>query len=292
MLYLKNSLVNLTIVLISLFFITISLADKNSFIFPKKKIITIKTDKKKVLEFNTSKSFKSSVLPQRNPLRKNIFLPKKIEVKNTFKKKEVKNKVVGKNLPLKKPIIQNNIKVQKTNKPYLESVTKEKIDQIKEERKIKKTKQVLNLNSPFLYPSKKPLTYSSASNKAELKSKILKDKDYNLAKNIFSLIKKGKWNTAVEQTKKVKDKEFKSLVTWLHLKQNGNQATFNDYKNFIDRNSNYPRIGRLRYMAEHKIILENTSPKTVINWFDDSEPLSGTGKIKLGEAYLKIEKLH
>ena len=41
-------------------------------------------------------------------------------------------------------------------------------------------------------------------------------------------------------------------------------------------------------MAEHKIILENTTPKTDINWFDDKEPLSGTGKIKLGEAYLKI----
>ena len=43
-------------------------------------------------------------------------------------------------------------------------------------------------------------------------------------------------------------------------------------------------------MAEHKIILENTSAKSIINWFGDNEPLSGTGKIKLGEAYLKIKQ--
>ena len=141
--------------------------------------------------------------------------------------------------------------------------------------KINKTNQVLKPNDKFLYPSKKPLIYSKISTKTLAKSKILKEKDYTLAKNIFNLIKKGKWNTAVAETKKVKDKDFKKLVTWLYLKQSGNQATFNDYKNFIDKNSIYPRIGRLRYMAEHKIILENTTPKTVINWFDGKEPLSG-----------------
>ena len=43
-------------------------------------------------------------------------------------------------------------------------------------------------------------------------------------------------------------------------------------------------------MAEHKIILEKTSPRIIINWFGDTEPLSGTGRIKLGEAYLKVNE--
>ena len=146
-------------------------------------------------------------------------------------------------------------------------------------------------NSTFLYPSNKPLMYSNVSNKTTVKSKILKEKDYLLAKSIFNLIKKSKWNSALDQTKKMKDKEFKNLVNWLYLKQRGNQATFNDYQNFIAKNPDYPRISRLRYMAEHKIILENTSPKSIINWFDESEPLSGTGKIKLGEAYFKVKEI-
>ena len=294
MLYLKNSLVNLTIIFYSLFFFTAVSTDDNNFIFPKKKIITIKTDEKKQNNTEISKNFTSIVLPQKNPLRGNSIEQKKQKdskeiSKLTEKKKDTDNTTAG--LPKKKPVSQVNTKIQNEVKPFLEKVTQNKINQIERKKNIKVAKRIGKSNNTFLYPSKKPLAFSYISNKTEAKSKILKEKDYNLAKNVFSLIKKGKWNTAVELTKKVKDKEFKKLVTWLYLKQNGNQATFNDYKKFVDSNSNYPRIGRLRYMAEHKIILENTTPKTVINWFDGKEPLSGTGKVKLGEAYLKIGEI-
>ena len=288
--YLKNSLVNLIIVLFSLFFLTISLAENSNFIFPKKKNITIKTNEVKKIKVESKKKFKSNNLPQKNPFRKKIRLSTNIKSTDLSKKKEVNNKVTF-NSPVAKPTIQNKATIKTKKNPFLEPSTKEKVDQFKKEKKLKETKQVLKPNDTFVYPSKKPLTYSSVSTKSKLKSKILNEKDYILAKNIFNLIKKSKWNTAVAQTSKIKDKEFKNLVTWLYLKQNGNQATFNDYKNFIKKNSNYPRIGRLRYMAEHKIILENTTPKNIINWFEDSEPLSGTGKIKLGEAYLKIGEI-
>ena len=43
---------------------------------------------------------------------------------------------------------------------------------------------------------------------------------------------------------------------------------FNDYQIFIDRNPDYPRIGRLRYLAEKKIYLKNTTPNNVINWLN------------------------
>jgi soluble lytic murein transglycosylase len=286
--YLKNSLVNLIIILVSSFFYTVSTADDNNFIFPKKKIITIKASEKKQSNIERDKDLQSNNLPQKNPLRKNLLQQKistKIEKNTEFsKKKEDEKKTLITDLPINKPVLKDTTKTQKIDKPYLELETQKKIKEIK-------TKQVLRKNNNFLYPSKKPLEFSSVSTKIETKSKILREKDYRLAKNIFNLIKKGKWNTALEQAKKVKDKEFKNLVTWLYLKQRGNLATFDDYQNFIEKNSDYPRIGRLRYMAEHKIILENTTPKTIINWFEDSEPLSGTGKIKLGEAYVKMKEI-
>jgi len=291
MLYLKNSLVNLTIILYSLFFLTISPAEDNNFIFPKKKIIKITTNEEKQIKNEVGKNFKSSDLPRKKPLRQKTSLQTKKKTTKLPERERILDNVVSDDLSQKKPTSQNNTNVQKTNGSYLESETKEKIDQIKKAEKLKETKQALKPSDTFLYPSKKPLTYSSVSIKVESKSKILKEKDYLLAKNIFNLIKKSKWNTALEQTKKVKDKEFKKLVSWLYLKQNGNQATFSDYQNFIAGNPDYPRIGRLRYMAEHKIILENTSPRSIINWFNDDEPLSGTGKVKLGEAYLKIGEI-
>jgi len=290
MLYTKNSLVNLTIIFFSLFFLTISRADDNNFIFPQKKIIAIKNNENKQIKTEISKNFKSSDFPQKNPFRVKGVLQEKSKPVELIENKKLENNVVFNDLPVKKPTLQGSTNI-KNNNSYLERATKEKVDQIIKERKLKKIKQVLKSNDIFLYPSKKPLTYRSVSTKIESKSKILKEKDYKLAKNIFNLIKKSKWNSALLETKKIKDKEFKNLITWLYLKQSGNQATFGDYQNFIKKNPNYPRIGRLRYKAEHKIILENTSAKSVINWFDDSKPLSGTGKIKLGEAYLKIGEI-
>ena len=297
MLYLKNSLVNLTIIFFSLFFLTIVSSDDNGFIFPKKKFITIKTDEKKQSNVKISKNFTTIDFPQKNPLRENPIQQKIVKdivkIPKIIKKKEVTKIIKTSDLPRKKPISQNNAKTQKEVNPFLEKITQNKINQIKEKTKLRTTDKITKSKNTFLYPSKKPLVISIASTKTKSKnkSKILKEKDYLLAKNIFNLIKKGKWISALEQTKKIKDKEFKNLITWLYLKQNGNQATFNAYKDFIDSNSDYPRIGRLRYMAEHKIILENTSPRSIINWFDDKEPLSGTGKIKLGEAYLKLGNL-
>ena len=80
----------------------------------------------------------------------------------------------------------------------------------------------------------------------------------------------------------------KDFVNWLYLLQTGSQSTFSDYINFISKNEDYPRIGRLKYLAEHKIVVKNVGPRLVINWFTQNEPLSGTGKIKLGEAYLEL----
>jgi soluble lytic murein transglycosylase len=294
MLNLKNSLVNLIILLFYLFFLTNLSAENSSFIFPKKKVISVKINKEKQIKEKINDNAKTFDLPQRNPLRKNSL------VKNNTKEKiapikNIEKKVLQKttiaDLPKPKPISKNKTKSQKIDSSYLETETVKKINKIKKKDMLSEPKQVLKSSNTFLYPSRKPpLKYSSLPSKVEVKSEVLKDKDYRLAKNVFNLIKKGKWITAMEQTKKIKDKEFKNLVTWLYLKQNGNQATFNDYQKFILNNPDYPRIGRLRYMAEHKIILENSSPKSIINWFADNEPLSGTGKIKLGEAYLKIKE--
>ena len=157
----------------------------------------------------------------------------------------------------------------------------------KNEEIIKKTiknNNIITANN-FLYPRKKPQTYKTITN-AVNKSKILNQKDFENAKKIFEFIKVKKWNSAINLSKKIKDKEFKKLITWMYLKQSGNQATFNEYQLFIKNNSNYPRINRLRYMAEHKIIIKNTTPNSIINWFNESPPLSGVGKIKLAEAYL------
>ncbi len=206
---------------------------------------------------------------------KSLILPKK---KPIFKvSSDILRNTEGKLLPTPKPVIQKTIKDEE-NKKIIE--TKEKKIKVNIE-KVDSSKNKTN----FILPKKKPISYKTVSTKAVNKSEILSTKDFAVAKEVFTFIKAKKWNSALKLSKKVKDKEFRNLVTWMYLKEKGNRASFNDYVIFIKNNPDYPRINRLRYLAEHKIISKNTTPKSIINWFE-TPPFSGYGKIKLGEAYL------
>ena len=204
-------------------------------------------------------------------------------------------------LPVKKPSIFKNVEkdinLKATSnlpqkKPILQSTTSEQNIQ-KEKKKIKEKittqKQIVKINTGFLYPQKKPITYKTASKEAK-KSTILNSKDFTNAKETMKFIKARKWNSAMKTAEKVKDRDFRTLITWMYLKTTGNSATFNDYKKFIERNSDYPRINRIKYLAEQKIYLKNISPTSVINWFEKNPPLGGLGKIKLAEAFLEQGK--
>ncbi len=185
------------------------------------------------------------------------------------------------NLPSKKPIIiDKSVKKEVIKKDTKKKETKENANQAKKQNDI----------ITFTYPKKKPITYKVSKKKIK-KSTILKEKDFERAKETINFIKAKKWNSALKSVKKVKNSEFRVLITWMYLKTTGNSATFNDYKNFIEQHSNYPRIDRIRYLAESKIYLRNHSPTSIINWFEQHPPLGGIGKIKLAEAYLEQGKV-
>ena len=192
--------------------------------------------------------------------------------------KKLEKNVLDKNvvLPSKKPSISNNSK-----KEEKKIVKKEDKDKVLESNKT-------NNQLAFILPQKKPQTYRKIE--AVKKSKYLNQKDFERAKRIFSLVKEKKYITAYKSSLKLKDKDLKIFVKWLYLMRSSNNASFNDYQVFIKKQPEYPRIGRLQYLAEQKIILKNTTPKSVINWFDQYPPVSGMGKLKLAEAYLQQNK--
>ena len=224
------------------------------------------------LIINKAYSENEFLLPAKKP---SIF--KKIE-------KNITTKITN-DLPQKKPIFQSN------NKDKTDDNKKEEVNKI-----ILPKKEVKKIDTAFLFPQKKPTTYKTKSKEAK-KSSILNSKDFAKAKETIKFIKSRKWNSAMKSAEKVKDREFRTLVTWMYLKTTGNAATFNDYKKFIERNSDYPRINRIKYLAEKKIYLKNSSPTSIINWFENNPPLGGIGKIKLAEAFLEqgriteVEKL-
>jgi len=219
---------------------------------------------------------------------------------------QIENSEAGLISPIEKPIFettQSNSEFNKNKiKPKPTSKVKEKI-KLKTTNKFNNKKNIVkkptiskkNLKSiktnasdvstsvlSGLIPPTKPLLLGFSKKT----STILKDKDFSLAKKTFAYVKRKSWNSAFKTANKSSDRLLLKIVTWMYLKETNNNSTFRDYKKFIDQNQNWPRISRLRYLAEHKINYKNLSPLEVINFFKDEKPYSGYGYIRLGEAYI------
>ena len=153
-----------------------------------------------------------------------------------------------------------------------------------------KIKSKILIKSEFILPKKKPLiagkTKSDKASQVKI-SKYYNKKDFALAKKAISEMKQAKWPNALKTAKKAKDKSIYNFIQWKHLLTKGNQASYYDYKVFIDKNPNYPRINRIKYLSEHKLSTKNQSPKEIIKWFEKHPYTSGFGEMVLGESLIK-----
>jgi len=183
-------------------------------------------------------------------------------------------------IPLKKPSLTLDEIEQK--------ISLNIIKPLKKPSKIKIEEKIINKNIKISskIPKKKPSINAFNTSEAVKISKFYNKRDFDLAKKAIQEMEKAKWNSAIKISKKAKDKSIYNFIKWRHLLTTGNQESFFDYKVFIDKNPNYPRIDRLRYLAEHKLSTEKVSPRKIINWFDEKEPLSGYGKMILGESLI------
>ena len=189
-------------------------------------------------------------------------------------------------IPIKKPILTAEEINKKLSKNILIPIQKpKKIDKIvikeKEITKIKKEKKL-----SFNIPKKKPSISGVTTARSVKISKYYSKKDFIIARKAISEMQKSRWDSSFKVAKKAKDKSIYNFINWRYLLTTGNSASFYDYKVFIDKNRHYPRIDRLRYLAEHKLSTAKISPKKIINWFGEKEPLSGYGEMILGESLI------
>jgi soluble lytic murein transglycosylase len=187
-------------------------------------------------------------------------------------------------LPIKKPILSDS----ELQKKVLVNIIKPlpKPDFSKDQKKTEVANEGNNQRPQYLLPKKKPLI-AGINIKPDIdKSKFYSQKDFSLAKKAVSEMKKSDWTNALKTAKKAKDKSIYNFIEWRHLLTEGNKASFYDYLNFINANKDYPRLGRIKYLAEHKLSNEKITPGKIIDWFGDEEPLSGYGKMILGESYI------
>ncbi len=187
-------------------------------------------------------------------------------------------------IPIKKPILDQEAQSTKISQSIIKpkskpSKKKEKTEAITLKKEVKKI--------DFLIPKSKPLVVKKSKSVVKTQSKYYSQKDYGIAKKSIQAMQKSQWSKALSHSKKARDKSIHNFIKWRHLLTSGNQASFYDYMAFINANEDYPRIGRIRYLAEHKLSTDKISPKKIINWFGINDPLSGFGMLILGESYIR-----
>ena len=196
-----------------------------------------------------------------------------IQEEKTQKKEEPKKEVKEKKIPEKK---QETIKPQETTKP-------------KETKEVKKKDIEKTEVTKEIVPKIKPSDFKNFTpeQKGPLETKTLSDKDFEITKVVFDYVDRKQWRLALSDAQKVQDKAIYTLVNWMYLIEPQSGASFNEYQTFIKNHKDWPRINRIKYLAEHKINFDNNSPSSIIEYFTNNPPLSGFGRLRLAEAFLE-----
>ena len=191
-------------------------------------------------------------------------------------------------LPIKKPDLNEKNTTKKIAEIIPLPKPSEKEDEIQMEIKITTT-EIFKKIDGVIIPKNKPLIVKEKLRKIK-KQKFYSDRDLRYAKQAISFMEKSNWKDAKKAASKARAKSIYDFIQWRHLLTTGNRATFTEYKQFIERVKDYPRIDRVRYLGEHKINSKNHTKNEIIQWFDKYPPLSGFGKMMLGDALLSKNK--
>jgi peptidoglycan lytic transglycosylase len=118
-------------------------------------------------------------------------------------------------------------------------------------------------------------------------SPLITDDDYDLVIDAFDAIAKRRWKQARLLIDKVEDNVARDILQWNLLTRKNTNATFEEVLSFAERRSDWPRFSNILRLAEETI--PNDMPADqIIAWFAGQEPLTGEGKLRLGEAYLEL----
>lgn len=97
---------------------------------------------------------------------------------------------------------------------------------------------------------------------------------------------KGKWMEVRTLARQITDPTAKAILNWLRFQKENNGSTVAEIVSFQEAYPHWPRQDRLSRCAEEALTDYPMRDADVIAWFATRDPLTGEGKIRLGEALL------
>lgn len=113
--------------------------------------------------------------------------------------------------------------------------------------------------------------------------------DYRLFGDAFAAAHRGQWSRASQLAKRGKNPTARKLMVWYRLTKRSHLARIADIFAFVDQNPGWPRQTTLLRSAEERLrSSRGISNKQIVAWFSAREPITGEGKIRLGEAFVGL----
>ncbi|MCE7998118.1 MAG: lytic transglycosylase domain-containing protein, partial [Rhodobiaceae bacterium] len=97
---------------------------------------------------------------------------------------------------------------------------------------------------------------------------------------------KGKWMEVRQFARQISDPTAKAILNWLRFQKEGTGSTVAEVVAFQEQHPHWPRQDRLSRRAEEALTDYPMRDADVIAWFATRDPLTGEGKVRLGEALL------
>lgn len=97
---------------------------------------------------------------------------------------------------------------------------------------------------------------------------------------------KGKWMEVRHFARQISDPTAKAILNWLRFQKEGTGSTVAEIVAFQEQHPHWPRQDRLSRRAEEALTDYPMRDADVIAWFATRDPLTGEGKVRLGEALL------
>ncbi len=112
---------------------------------------------------------------------------------------------------------------------------------------------------------------------------VLSTTDRDLYSRAFDAADRGDWIAARSLAGQGRDGAGRKLIDWRYLLDKNSGASFDEVNAFLKANPDWPNRDTLFSRAENALD-PNMTPTQVVAWFGSHAPVSGIGKIRLGEA--------
>ncbi|HEV2562825.1 MAG TPA: lytic transglycosylase domain-containing protein [Rhizomicrobium sp.] len=119
---------------------------------------------------------------------------------------------------------------------------------------------------------------------------VLSAADHDLYSKAFDAADRGDWIAAKGLADQGHNPTARKLIEWRYLLDKNSGASFDEINAFLKANPDWPLRDTLFARAE-RAMSDMMAPGAVLSWFGDRDPLTGIGKVRLGEAMIALGRV-